>query len=572
MPITRSDARASPISLRGHRPSSFGAVSTKPRSPRSPGNLWIARLPPLVLALLGLALAAWLVTALIQPGDGQAAPWWAFVIGLLPAAILALSAAALVVDPRPLAVRRWAAGAGLAVLVLLSTVALFRLTETWFDAAAGPLLLVAALDAAALLALAATTPAMVDDDLPDMVGRLAAAAAVAGAILGATLTIALAIRVVVAVVQLFANASAAARIPWGFVLVIALLSVVTFTIAALDSRRAARGTFFAQAAANRRNSVLLLITLVGIVAATAEIIAVSLTLRPVPALWAALIAAGAGVGAAILAHRSGADIILESAGARPADRERHAILLNVVQELALAAGIPTPRTYVIEDRSINAFATGRDPGHAAVVVTSGLLERLDREQLQGVIGHELAHVRNLDTRYALYVAILVGLIVIVTDGFLRLVVELWQRGAFIWSSGDDPRSAVASFVAGLAVGLFLLLVAALLHLAAPFFSLLVKTAVNRQREFLADATSVELTRNPIALERALAEIADDRVALHAANRGTQHLWLRNPLSSDGGGLLGLLATHPPLEARIERLRRLRGMAKADTGAAAEAVE
>ena len=146
------------------------------------------------------------------------------------------------------------------------------------------------------------------------------------------------------------------------------------------------------------------------------------------------IAAAVGLGAALGADQYGADVVLETAGAKPADAREHRMLLNVVQEVSLAANLPVPRVYVIDDGSVNAFATGRDPAHASIAVTRGLLTRLDREEIQGVVGHEMGHVRNLDARYALYVAILVGLVALVTDGFLRLVVEAWRHGAFVWHS------------------------------------------------------------------------------------------------------------------------------------------
>ena len=233
----------------------------------------------------------------------------------------------------------------------------------------------------------------------------------------------------------------------------------------------------------------------------------------------------------------------------------------MVRELSIAANIPPPATYVIEDGSQNAFATGRDPEHASIAVTRGLLERMDREELQGVIGHELGHVRNLDTRYALYVAVLVGLVAIVTDGFLRMIVEAWRHGAFYWKG--EGKNAAGALVAGLCVGLFLLIVAALLRLSRRCSRRWSRPRSSRQREFLADATSVEFTRNPRALERALTSIAADSDTLEAANRGTQHLWFRNPVKAGSDRRTGLLSTHPSLAARIDRLRTLQGLGPVD---------
>jgi heat shock protein HtpX len=300
--------------------------------------------------------------------------------------------------------------------------------------------------------------------------------------------------------------------------------------------------------------------MVGIVAATAEIITATLTFDPTPTLLAAGAAIVVGSAAALGANRFGSDLILQTAGARPADRATDVELLNVVNELSIAANVPVPRVYVVEDGSQNAFATGRDPRHAAVVVTTGLLRDMDREQLQGVIGHEIGHIRNLDTRYALYVAVMVGLVALVTDGFLQAVVEGWKQGAFFWSDDDNP---IASIAMGVLVGTFLLIVASLLRVVAPLFSALVQASTSREREFLADATSVEFTRNAAGLERALASLAADTDTLEAANRGTQHLWFRNPVKAGSDRRAGLLSTHPSLGARIDRLRALQGLAPLD---------
>jgi heat shock protein HtpX len=309
----------------------------------------------------------------------------------------------------------------------------------------------------------------------------------------------------------------------------------------------------------------LLVTLVGVVAVTAEIIAISLTFEPIPALWAAAAAGVVGLGAAAGANRFGANVILDTAGAHTADPSTEPVLFDVVREVSVAADIPVPAVFVIEDGSQNAFATGRDPEHASLAVTRGLLDHMDREELQGVIGHELGHIRNLDTRYALFVAVLVGLVALATDGFLRLVVEGWRRGMFFWKGSG--KGAAGAFATGLLVGLFLLIVATLLRVFAPLFSALVQASTSRQREFLADATSVEFTRNARALERALESIATDQDTLEAANRGTQHLWFRNPVKAGSDRRSGLLATHPSLEARIDRLRVLEGLPPLDPAAA-----
>ena len=534
-----------------------------------------ARFPPLVLSVVGLVLtigfaSAWLggtslrVAPLVAPTDS---PWWAYLFLMLLAVAMLALAGAVTIDPRPLVLRQALAGAALVWLVIFSGAVLYAMysgrlgIDTWQGVA-----LIAA-DAFGLIALAATT-VHGDQDQPSALGRLGAVVTFALAILMAAGAAVVVTSLVRALWRAITSADPLDRLPWGAVLLILVLPPVAFGVASLSSRLASGGTFYAQAAANRRNSLLLLITLVGVVAATAEIIAISLTRDPVPALWAAGFAILVGLGAAAAADRFGANVILDSSGARAADPKRDGVLIDVVRELAISADIPMPATYVIEDASQNAFATGRDPKHASIAVTRGLLEQMDREQLQGVVAHELGHVRNLDTRYALYIAVLVGLVALVTDGFLRLVIEGWKQGVFIWKGSG--KSAAATLATGLLVGLFLLIVAALLRVFAPLFSALVQAATSRQREFLADATSVEFTRNPQALERALASLANDHDTLDGANRGTQHLWFRNPVQPGSDRRAGLFSTHPSLAARIDRLRALQGLDPLDPEAAAAA--
>ncbi len=524
-----------------------------------------ARIPPLVLVVVGVLLTAVFGGAWLGAFGASSGPWWAYLFLLLLAVALAAIGAAVTIDPRPLLLRRALAGTALVWLAILAL-----MIAAWASAGRSGVdlwmtVVVTAADGLALAGLAAMT-GDVADDRTGAFGRLGAVVVFAVAIFMAAAAAVSLTSLVRAIWHAITSGDPLDRLPWGLAVAIVVLPAITFVIASVGARRAAGDTFYSQAAANRRNSVLLLITLVGVVAATAEIIAVTLTFDPVPALWAAGVAIAVGIVAAAAANRFGADVILETAGARKADPKHDAVLLDVVRELSIAAQVPTPTVYVIPDGSQNAFATGRDPEHASLAVTQGLLERMDREELQGVIGHELGHVRNLDTRYALYVAVLVGLVALVTDGFLQIIVEGWKRGAFIWK-GDD-KSALATLAMGLLVGLFLLIVAALLRVLAPLFSALVQAATSREREFLADATSVEFTRNPHALERALASIAADTDTLEAANRGTQHLWFRNPVKPGSDRRAGWLSTHPSLAARIDRLRALEGLAPLGTDAAA----
>src|SRR6185503_1074295 len=190
--------------------------------------------------------------------------------------------------------------------------------------------------------------------------------------------------------------------------------------------------------------------------------------------------------------------VLATSGAHAVAQEQQPELMNVVRELALSAGLPMPKVYLIDDSAPNAFATGRDPEHASVAVTTGLLAKLDREELQGVIGHELSHVGNYDVRFALLVGVLVGSIALLADWFLRFT--FWGGGRR--GNGDNDRGG-----GGAAAILFL--VALVLAVVAPLIGRLVQLAVSRQRESLADVSAVELTRNPVGLARALRTIADD---------------------------------------------------------------
>jgi heat shock protein HtpX len=315
-------------------------------------------------------------------------------------------------------------------------------------------------------------------------------------------------------------------------------------------------TFYSEQSANRRNSVLLLVIVVAFLAVFGFVIGFSIGYgsgyEVVFGIAALVIAIGIGSLSAVASYFGGDKLVLASSHAREITGQQAPQLYNVVSEMALAAGVPMPRVYIIDDPSPNAFATGRDPQHASVAVTTGLLQKMNREELQGVLGHEMSHVRNYDIRFTLLVGVMVGSIALLAGFFLRYT--FWFGGG--GRRGNDRDSGGG----GLALALMLLglVMAALSY----FFGALVQMSVSRQREYLADASSVELTRNPHGLESALAKLAMDRESLHSVNGATQHLYIVNPLKKLGGGS-ALFSTHPPIVDRINRLRQLTGEAPVD---------
>ena len=260
-----------------------------------------------------------------------------------------------------------------------------------------------------------------------------------------------------------------------------------------------------------------------------------------------------------VSYFAGDSLVLAASGAKEINEQMAPQVMNVVREMAIAGNVPMPRVYVINDTAPNAFATGRDPNHASVAMTTGLLEKLDREELQGVIGHEMSHVRNLDIRFALLVAVLVGSIALLSDFFLRFT--FWGGLGGRRGGGRDRDGGGGLVLIAIVVGLILAIV-------APIIARAVQLAVSRQREYLADASSVELTRNPYGLERALAKIASDQEVLEVANRATQHLYIVNPIKKFEERASGLMSTHPPIVDRINRLRALTGEAPVDPQAVA----
>ncbi len=253
---------------------------------------------------------------------------------------------------------------------------------------------------------------------------------------------------------------------------------------------------------------------------------------------AALIAISSG----FVSFFYGDQVVLAMSGARPASRKRDFDLYTVTENLSIAAGLPMPKLYVIEDSAMNAFATGRDPKHAVICATTGIIERLDRRELEGVIAHELSHVKNYDIRMMAIVAVLAGTIAYASDFFLR---SLWWRGD---RDRNDDRGNNGMF----------LLIGIVLAIISPIIAMLIQLAISRRREYLADASGALLTRYPEGLARALEKLKSDREVLESATNATAHLFITNPFKGKRfeSWFAGLFDTHPPLPERIRILRSM----------------
>jgi heat shock protein HtpX len=245
----------------------------------------------------------------------------------------------------------------------------------------------------------------------------------------------------------------------------------------------------------------------------------------------------------LVAYNFGDSMVLAVSGAREITHDEHPQLWNVVEEMSIAGGLPMPKVYIMDSDALNAFATGKDPQHASVAITRGLLEKLNREELQGVMAHEMSHVRNYDIRFAMLMAVLVGVVVLLADVF--------RRSLFWGSLGGGRRRRGNDGGKG---GAVLALVGVLFSIVAPLFAVLLQMAVSRKREYLADASAVELTRNPQGLISALQKLSTDDNKLVTASKATQHLYIVNPFRKLGAD--SLFSTHPSLESRIAALRGL----------------
>ncbi len=324
--------------------------------------------------------------------------------------------------------------------------------------------------------------------------------------------------------------------------------------------RAMTPTFRDLIAENKRNSVLLVVIFCLFTTAVALILALGVVASYDPQAvaqlrWGEALAAG-GIAAAVallfslLGYLSGDQFVLAASGARPIRHADDPELFNVVEEMAIAAGVPMPQVYLIRDPALNAFATGRDPQHASVAITTGLRHNLTRDELQGVIAHEMSHIRNYDIRLMLLMAVLVGTVVMLSDFFWQIV----RSGGIGGGRSRDKDSKDGG--GGGWIVLIVFILAVILALIAPILAQIIQFAVSRQREYLADATAVELTRYPQGLANALRKLQGDAAVLKSANRGTAHLFIANPIKKFQDRAESVFASHPPLKDRIARLDAL----------------
>ncbi|MGQ9571769.1 MAG: M48 family metallopeptidase [Dehalococcoidia bacterium] len=291
---------------------------------------------------------------------------------------------------------------------------------------------------------------------------------------------------------------------------------------------------------NRRNTFLLLLLFVALLGGTSIAIGIVLGL-PYP--FAPLLIIPFLL-FALISYYSSSRVALAISQAHEVTKEEEPQLYRIVENLCIGSGLPMPKVYVIEDGSPNAFATGRDPNHAAVAVTRGLLQKLEKLELEGVIAHELSHIGNYDTRMMTIVVVLVGLAALMADFALRLTLF----GAGSRSSNRGRSGGVgAAFIYAIALAAVIV---------TPIVAQLIRFAISRQREYLADASAALLTRYPEGLARALEKISADPDPLEVANKATAHLYINNPLREHRSFLNNLFSTHPPVEERIRLLRAM----------------
>jgi heat shock protein HtpX len=296
---------------------------------------------------------------------------------------------------------------------------------------------------------------------------------------------------------------------------------------------------YEQISSNKRKSFFLILFFLGLIFALAWLFGQITNLGSYAVIPAFIIAIIMTIGSYYASDK----IVLAVSRARPVKKEEYPYLYNVVEGLAIAAGLPKPRCYIINDTAPNAFATGRNPKNSVIVVTTGLLEKLNRAELEGVIAHEMSHIKNYDVLVQTLAVVMVGVVVLLSDWILR---------SFFWGAGRRRSSDKQ----GGNAGSILVVVALVLAVLAPLFAQLLKLAVSRKREYLADANGALLTRYPPGLASALKKLSADKEPLEVANKATAHLYIVNPLKDIKGKMNVLFSTHPPIEKRIEALENM----------------
>lgn len=310
-----------------------------------------------------------------------------------------------------------------------------------------------------------------------------------------------------------------------------------------DQDQMAIGTAYNQVSANRFRTWLIMVTFTLFVVGVAYVLTSALGYTSAEAVGFATVFFIVALVMNFASFYFSDSIILTISQAKPVDRKSNPELCRLVENLCIASGLPQPKIFVIEDTAPNAFATGRDPKHAAVVFTTGILQKLDRLELEGVVAHELSHIKNYDIRLMATVTILVGLVALLADMFFRMM--FWGGGR---RDNDNNRGGNG----------IIMIIAVVLAILSPIIAQLIQLAVSRRREFLADASGVLLTRHPDGLAAALLKISADKEPLEAANKGTAHLYIANPFKDNHKGgvnwFANLFNTHPPIEERVKALR------------------
>lgn len=296
---------------------------------------------------------------------------------------------------------------------------------------------------------------------------------------------------------------------------------------------------YSEIAKNKRNSYILILMFLLLIIGLCWVFSLAYNNT-----WILYIGVGFSVLYALISYFSAGSMVLTISKAKPIEKKDNPKLFRIVENLTITAGLPMPKIYVIEDSAPNAFATGRNPNHGVICITTGLIDVLDKTELEGVIAHELSHIGNYDVRFMTLVVVMVGIIVLISDWFIRFSIF-----------SDDSDSGGDQF------RLIMMLVGITLAILAPIVGMLMQLAFSRKREYLADSSAALLTRYPEGLAKALEKIDSNTEPLEAANRATSNLYIINPLRDNVKGdkrsrFAGLFSTHPPTKERIKRLREM----------------